>query len=352
MTASRVAGGAPFLSQGPAVGPKLVVTATPLRVSFAGGGTDLPEFYRSDYGAVLSTTVDKFVYVTVKRHGALFSENYRLNYFASEHVLRLDEIENAIIRECLRLVPVEPPLYISTVADIPASSGLGSSSSFAVGLIAALHAMRGERAPPIRIYEEAAQVELEVLKRPMGKQDHAAATFGGLNYIRFRSDESISVEPLSLGPEEIDHLFRHLQFFWTGITRDSSEILSEQRKNTGDKLMPHLKSMRDQALELREVLRNGLDMEAFGKVLDRGWQLKRALATNISNDQIDGWYKAATAAGAWGGKLMGAGGGGFLVFVTPPELHANVRAALRGLDALAIDFEPRGVRLLLPSAGE
>lgn len=350
--AARSALAAPHIPRWSASAPKFVVTAAPLRISFAGGGSDLPEFYRSDFGAVLSTTIDKFIYVTVKRHGALFTENYRLNYFSSEHVQRLDEIENAIIRECLRLVPLDPPLYISTVGDLPASSGLGSSSSFAVGLISALHAMRGERAPPVRIYEEAAEVEIEILKRPIGKQDHAAAAFGGLNYIRFRSDDSIALEPLNLGPHEIDHVFKNLQFFWTGITRDAGQILAEQQSNTAGKLVPDLQVIRDQAHELRNLMRDTLDMEAFGGVLDRGWQLKRGLATNISNPQIDAWYDAARAAGAWGGKLMGAGGGGFLLFVTPPELHSKVRAALRGLEEVPIAFEPTGVRLLLPPASE
>jgi D-glycero-alpha-D-manno-heptose-7-phosphate kinase len=342
--------GSPYISRG-TFGPKLVVTATPVRISFAGGGSDFGEYYRLGYGAVLSTTIDKFIYVMVKRHGALFGENFRLNYYDSEHVQDLDNIKNDIIRECLRLVPLDPPLYISTIGDMPAFSGLGSSSSFAVGLIGALHAMRGERTPAVRIFEEAASVELEVLKRPMGKQDHAAAAFGGLNYIRFHPDDSVSIRPVNLTPERITHLFSHFQFFWTGMKRDSSDILREQRDNSGEKLVPHLTAMRHQALELCDILgRPSLDMHAFGALLDRGWQLKRNLASSITTSEIDRWYETGLAAGALGGKLSGAGGGGFLLFVTPPERQMQVREALSDLEPIPIAFEPTGTRLLLPAA--
>lgn len=326
--------------------PALVMTRTPQRISFAGGGTDLAEYYAAGYGTVLSTTIDKYVYVTVKRHGPVFSEHYRLNYHESENVESLDAIRNEIARECLRLVPVEPPLYISVIGDLPAASGLGGSSSFAVGLLKALHAMRGERVSPAQIAEEAVHVEVDVLGRPIGKQDHVAAAFGGFNCFRFNADGSLIIVPHSAALA-LDRLFDHFQLFWTGMSRDSAEVLREQKRNTS-KRMDDLTAMRDQAEALNHLLRERLDIEAFGRILDEGWHIKRGLATTITNDRIDRWYDAAKVAGAIGGKLCGAGGGGFLLFITPHECKAAVRAALRDLSEVPIGFEPAGSRLILP----
>ncbi|MFN3076281.1 MAG: GHMP kinase [Alphaproteobacteria bacterium] len=327
--------------------PRLVMTATPQRISFAGGGTDLADYYGTGFGAVLSTTIDKFVYVTVKQHGAGFQEQYRLNYAETENVNSLDEIRNDIARECLRLVPVPPPLYISTVGDLPAASGLGGSSSFAVGLLKALHAMRGERISPAQVAEEAVHVEVDVLKRPIGKQDHVAAAFGGFNYFRFNADGTLNLVPHSGAIAGLNHLFDHFQLFWTGISRDSASVLTEQKHNTRNR-MEELDAMRDQAEALSLMLRGRLDVKAFGQTLDEGWQLKRRLASSVSNDRINHWYQVATAAGAIGGKLCGAGGGGFLLFVTPENRRAAVRAALSELQQIPIAFEPSGSRLILP----
>lgn len=327
--------------------PAYVVTRTPQRISFAGGGTDLAEYYGADYGAVLSTTIDKYVYVTVKRHGPVFLERYRLNYHEAENVGSLDEIRNEIARECLRLIPIDPPLYISVVSDLPASSGLGGSSSFAVGLLKALHAMRGERVASAQIAEEAVHVEVDVLKRPIGKQDHVAAAFGGFNYFRFDADGSLRMTPHSIAAVALDRLFDHFQLFWTGISRDSASVLTEQKRNTMDR-MGELTAMRAQAEELSCLMRERLDIEAFGRVLDRGWGIKRGLADAISNDSIDTWYAAGKAAGAIGGKLCGAGGGGFLLFVAPRERHQAIRTALRDLREVSVAFEPAGSRLILP----
>ncbi|MCX5713287.1 MAG: GHMP kinase, partial [Candidatus Omnitrophica bacterium] len=184
----------------------MITTRTPLRVSFAGGGTDLPSFYEKQYGAVLSSAINKYLYVTVKRHGKLFKENYRLNYSESENAQSLNEVKNAIARECIRFLKVEPPIYISTVADLPASSGLGSSSSFAVGLLNALHAFKGERPSAGHLAEEAACIEIEILKHPIGKQDHYAAAFGGINYICFLRDGGVSIEPQKISLSEINEI--------------------------------------------------------------------------------------------------------------------------------------------------
>lgn len=325
--------------------PQFVTTMTPMRISFAGGGTDLKAYYEHDFGAVLSTTIDKYVYVTVKRHGSVFKEPYRLNYAITEIVQSLDDIQNGIMRECLRLVPVDPPLYISTVADLPSSSGLGSSSSFSVGLLKALHAMRHERVGQAQIMDEAAHVEIDLLASPIGKQDHAAAAFGGFNYIRFLANDSIGLEPINLSHKNLDTLFQHLQLYWTGITRNSADVLTEQKQNTTEK-RAYLDRMRGQAKQLYELLRGRtLEVEKFGQVLDEGWQMKRALASRISNPAIDTWYEQAKACGAWGGKICGAGGGGFLMLLVPPARHHHVRKALADLQEVAVRFESHGARV-------
>ena len=327
--------------------PNLVVTRTPFRVSFAGGGTDLPGFYEQEYGAVLSTTIDKYLYVTVKRHGELFDHPIRLNYSETEMVLRVEDLRNQIARESLRFLHVEPPIYISTVADIPESSGLGSSSSFAVGLLNALHAFRGERVSAGQLAEEASHIEVNVLKRPVGKQDHYAAAFGGLNFFCFKPGGSVTVEPQRMAEGVLERLFDHTMMLWTGIRRDAAGILQEQFRDTPQK-RPELQAMREHAHRLQAMMSNGFDPLAFGRTLDETWQLKRQMASTVTNDRIDGWYAHAKAAGAVGGKICGAGGGGFLLLLMPPERRPAVREALRELIEMPIRYEAQGSRVLLP----
>lgn len=326
----------------------LTMTRTPLRISFAGGGTDLPGFYSQGHGAVLSTTIDKYVHVQVKRHSELFFEPIRINYSRSEQVDRIEEIENNIARACLTLLEIEPPIYVSTVGDVPASTGLGGSSAFCVGLLNALHAYRGERVSPGQLAAEACQVELELLGEPIGKQDQYAAAYGGLNLFTFRSDEGVTVEHKWKAAIEPHELMESILLFWTGHQRDASGVLSEQKENIDDRL-DRLVKMRDQAHELESLLgAPTLDLAAFGKVLDEGWRLKRGLASRITNPQIDNWYSAALDAGACGGKLCGAGGGGFLMFVVPPERRETVRLALHGLNEMPVHYESYGSQLVIP----
>lgn len=325
----------------------LVMTRTPLRVSFAGGGTDLPEFYQREHGAVLSTTIDKYLYVTVKRHGVLFNEGFRLNYSETEHVQRLDDIKNNIARECLRLMKIEPPIYINTVADLPDFSGLGSSSSFAVGLLNALHVFRGERVSAAQLAGEASHVEIDVLQRSVGKQDHYAAAFGGLNFFCFMPDGRVTIEHQQLPEGTIHRLFDHLLMFWTRIRRDASAILVEQQRKTVGNL-ELLRAMREHARVLQGLMGNGFDPLEFGRVLDETWGRKRQLASSITNDQIDGWYRLARDAGAMGGKICGAGGGGFLLLVIPPGRKEAVRQALSNLDEVPIHYEAQGSCVLFP----
>jgi D-glycero-alpha-D-manno-heptose-7-phosphate kinase len=329
--------------------PSLVVTRTPLRISFTGGGTDLASFYERSHGAVLSTAINKYIWVTVKRHSEIFDEPIRVNYSQTEQVNTLDELRNDIARECLRFLEIEPPIYISTVGDLPASTGLGGSSSFAVGLLNALHAFRGERVSASQLAEEASYIEIDVLRQPIGKQDQYAAAFGGLNLFSFRPGGSVTVEPQRVADGVLSKLFDDVMLFWTGHQRDSAGVLSEQKANTESRLR-ELVAMRDQSYELQLLLRRD-DMSPVdvGRLLDRAWRLKRVLASGVTSSEIDDWYARATRAGAFGGKLCGAGGGGFLLFVVDPSCRDSVRTALSDLKEISVRHEVHGSQILLPS---
>jgi len=325
-----------------------VMTRTPLRVSFAGGGTDLADFYEREPGVVLSTAINQYIYVTVKRHGSIFNESIRLNYSKSEQVQTIDQIDNDIARECLRYLEIEPPIYVSTVADLPASTGLGGSSSFAVGLLNALHAFRGERVSAGQLAEEACHIEIDVLKQPIGKQDQYAAAFGGLNFFSFKAGGAVTVEPQRLNNGGLKHLFESILMFWTGHQRDSSSVLTEQKANTPAK-MASLLRMREHAFALQELCcSQDFSTEKFGAILDDSWRLKRGLSSKITTGEIDRWYDAAMAAGAAGGKLCGAGGGGFLLFIAKPDKHQAMREALAGLPQVPVVHEVHGSQVCTP----
>jgi D-glycero-alpha-D-manno-heptose-7-phosphate kinase len=316
-------------------------------VSFAGGGTDFREFYERQEGAVLSTAIDKYVYVTLKSHDSLFGPPIRLNYSETEQVDRVEDIRNDIARACFQYLNVQPPIYMSTVADFPASSGLGSSSAFCVGLLNALHASRGEHASSAQLAEEAAEIEVDILRRPIGIQDHYAAAFGGFNLFRFGPGGAVSVEAQRFPSGARPGLFDHVMTFWTGIERQASHILTEQKRNIVTR-MPELLGLRSQAWMLHDLLATAFDPEALGRVLHAGWERKRTLATGISSPRLDQWYEAAVSAGAWGGKLCGAGGGGFFLFIVPPGRREHVRQALPELMEVRIGYEPHGSKILMP----
>lgn len=325
----------------------LVVSRTPLRISLTGGGTDLAAFYEHDHGAVLSTAIDKYIWVTVKRHSEIFDEPIRLNYSRTEQVNRVDELENDIARETLRFMEIEPPVYISTVGDLPASTGLGGSSSFAVGLLNALHAVRGERVSASQLAEEACHIEIDLLGQPIGKQDQYAAAFGGFNLFTFRPGGAVMVEPQRVPDRQVAAIFDDVMLFWTGHQRDASSVLSEQVRNT-DARLNELEALREQSYELRGLLqRRDRTPADLGDLLDRGWTLKRGLASGVTSSQIDTWYGRAREAGALGGKLCGAGGGGFLMFIVEPECHDSVRAALSDLKEVSVRHEVHGSQIML-----
>ena len=295
-----------------------VTTMTPLRVSFMGGGTDLLAYYSLRGGVVVSAAIRAYIYVSVKRHSALFGERYRVSYSETEHQSSRQDIRNDIVRATLEFLDFDEPLHISTSADLPAMSGLGSSSSFAVGLLHALHALRGEEVSSSRLAQEACQVEIELLGRPIGKQDQYAAAIGGVNAFYFEPDGRVRIEPVN------HHLIEgggldHLYLVWTGMQRRAEEILQRQNEDTQANL-ESLDLLREQAMSLLDdVSRGELTLEQMAKYLSYGWELKRGLAKGIGTSELDAIWEDLLDSGAQGGKLLGAGGGGFFLVAVPPE---------------------------------
>ncbi|HWE37755.1 MAG TPA: hypothetical protein VG406_14400 [Isosphaeraceae bacterium] len=320
----------------------MIISQTPYRVSFAGGGTDLPAFYRHEPGAVLSTTIDQHMYVNLHRR---FEPTIRVAYSRTEVADRVDAIGHDLVREALRLVGIDEPLEITTVGDVPAGTGMGSSSSLTTGLLNALHAYRGRVVGRARLAEEACRIEIDVLGKPIGRQDQYAAAFGGLNYFRFHPDDTVDVEPVPCGAGTLDELERRALLFYTGQTRDADGILRRQSAGTADRLAV-LRRMRDLADAMRQALSGPGDLADFATLLHEGWELKRSLGFGISTGPVDDWYDAARRAGAEGGKLLGAGGGGFLLLLAPPERHRAIREALGRPRELPFRIARHGSRII------
>jgi D-glycero-alpha-D-manno-heptose-7-phosphate kinase len=327
--------------------PRSVTTITPQRISFVGGGTDLPSFYTNHGGGVISSAINQYVYVTVKQHSPLFDEAYRLSYYTTEHVQTLDDIENSIARECLRLVHVEPPLYIATTADLPASSGLGSSSSFAVGLLNALHLLKGERVSPAQLAEEACEVEINILGNPIGKQDQYQAAFGGLNHIFFKKNGRVEIDHLVLQNNLIDKIFENSLLIWTGIQRDASSVLLKQNESIAKNIDGYKSLIKDNN-DCKEMMLNPPAdiLSQFGGLLEKTWQTKKSLEETISSKEMDEMHSQVKSLGGYGGKLSGAGGGGFFYEIIPKEKQAAILKIYRRRRLLKVAYEPFGSRLL------
>jgi D-glycero-alpha-D-manno-heptose-7-phosphate kinase len=323
----------------------MIITQTPLRVSFAGGGSDLPAFYRRFGGAVVSTAIDKFVYINVNKK---FDHGIRVSYSRTEEVDSVEHVEHPIVRAALNKLKIDGGLEITSIADIPSrGTGLGSSSSFTVGLLLGLHAFESRYISPGDLADESCHVEIDLCGEPIGKQDQYAAAFGGLNYIRFEPDDSVIVEPILMAHNELCALENSLVTFYTGLTRQASSILGEQSKRSGSDSSTQdlLRRMTGLARTLRDELNRG-QVDALGEILHEGWRLKREVHSSISTGAIDEWYAKARSAGATGGKLLGAGGGGFLTFFAPPDRHDAIEKAL-GLRRIDLRLERSGSRVLL-----
>lgn len=323
----------------------MIISRTPLRMSFVGGGSDLPAFYRRHGGAVLSTAIDKYVYVTVNPK---FDHKIRVSYSKTEEVASVAKVRHPLVRESLRLVGIEGGLEITSIADIPSrGTGLGSSSSFTVGLLNALHAHLGQFRSAEQLGKASCQIELERCAEPIGKQDQYAAAFGGFNFIQFLPDETVIVDPVICRRETIETLQRNIVVFYTGITRSASNILREKQKHIAEEKSKQKMMLRmvKLAWQLRVELQNN-NLDAFGEIIHENWILKKGISQGVSTDAIDAWYESARKAGAVGGKLLGAGSGGFLMFYAPVDRHEAIARALPKLRRVPMQFEPTGSRII------
>jgi D-glycero-alpha-D-manno-heptose-7-phosphate kinase len=327
----------------------VIISRTPFRISFLGGGTDLPAFYNEEEGAVLSTTIDKYIYITVNDR---FDETYRLSYSKTEICKSVDEIEHKIFRSVLgrygelaRKKSGGRGLELLSMADIPSGTGLGSSSSFTVALLHAMKAHIGRFQSAEELAAEASHIEIEELREPIGKQDQYAAAYGGLQYIRFLPSGEVSAEPVICSKETKRGLQESVLLFYTGLTRSASGVLSEQKENTASK-RETLRAMKGLAYRLKQILESGDKIDRVGELLHEGWMMKKTLASGISGGQIDEWYERARKAGATGGKILGAGGGGFLMVLCHPDKQEKVRKELSELKAIPVELESFGSRII------
>jgi D-glycero-alpha-D-manno-heptose-7-phosphate kinase len=327
----------------------MIITRSPLRISLGGGGTDLPSYYREHGGFVLSAAIDKYVYITLHE---TFQPEFLIKYSATEVVQTVDEIKHPIIREALRLVAVRAPhLEIVSLSDIPAGTGLGSSGSFTVALLRALHTLNKEFVPRQELAEQACHIELDILGEPIGKQDQYISSFGGITAFEFHKDGFVEVTPLQLSTETLYNLEDNLLLFFTGFTRSASAILAEQDQRTrgGDSgMIEHLHQIKQLGYESKAALEQG-DLRRFAAIMHEHWERKKYRSKSMTNSVIDEFYQLARANGALGGKLIGAGGGGFLMLYT--EDKTRLRHALReaGLREVRMHFDFEGTMLVTRS---
>ncbi len=327
----------------------MIITRTPFRISFFGGGTDYPAYYHEHGGLALSATINRYCYITCRKLPPFFDFRYRLRYSSMQLAKTLDEIEHPSIRECIRFMGVEDGLEVTHTGDIPAMSGIGSSSAFTVGLLHALHALKGEMVTRRRLLFDAIQVEQNILKENVGSQDQTAAAFGGLNRIRFGGAEEVFVEPLIMDASRRLELQNSLFLYFTGFSRLASEITREQIRLIPEKLteLKQMKEMVDEGIAILHDRQRPL--EDFGRLLHESWKLKRSLSSSITNDNLDAIYEAGLKAGATGGKICGAGGGGFMLFYVVPDRQPEFREKMKHLLQVPFRFDTLGSHIVFYS---
>jgi D-glycero-alpha-D-manno-heptose-7-phosphate kinase len=325
----------------------MIISRTPLRLSFFGGGSDLKDFYEKEGGAVLSTAIDKYIFATVNKK---FDDHIRISYSKTEIVETVDQVQHELVREAMKLTGVTKGIEITTISDIPShGTGLGSSSTFTVGILNALHEYNGKRVPAEQLAKEACQIEIDIVKEPIGKQDQFIAAYGGLQFIQFNKDGSVKVEQIAISSDMKKDLNDNLMLFYTGMTRKANTILTEQKANSSEKKLSELKLLKALAFEGKKAIESDRTTMEFGRLLDEGWKIKKSLAKGVSNNEIDQMYDAARSAGALGGKVAGAGGGGFLLLYVPKTGQESVRRALSGLKEVKFKFEPLGSKIVYVS---
>ena len=323
----------------------MIISRTPFRLSFFGGGTDYPAWYRSHGGAVLGATIDKYSYITCRYLPPFFEHRFCIMYSKTEYCQTVDEINHPAVREVLRFLSIDRGLEIHHDADLPARSGMGSSSAFTVGLLHAMYALTGRMVSKRQLAIESVHIEQELLRETVGSQDQVHAAYGGLNHISFLPNGEISVRPVTITAERMRELNSHLMLFYTGIRRTASDIADTFVRGIDDRRR-QLRIMKDLVDESLAILNGRDELTSFGELLHEAWQAKRSLSARVSNSDVDQMYDCARAAGAIGGKLAGAGGGGFLLLFVPPECQAAVRDKLNALIHVPFRFEFSGSQIL------
>jgi D-glycero-alpha-D-manno-heptose-7-phosphate kinase len=328
----------------------MIISRTPFRISLAGGGSDIAEYYRHRPGNVVSMAINRYMYVTVNRR---FDDRIRVSYTQTEIVDRVEDIQHDLIREAMKMTGVSRGVEITTIADLPAGIGLGSSSTLTVGVLNALDALNGERRSPEDLARRACQIEIDVLKKPIGKQDQYIAAYGGLQDIYFHPDDTVSVHPVLCPVAARDQLLRRLMLCYTGMQREAGTVLTEARHNlaTRRETREAIDGLVAIAGEVRQAITRAR-VARIGKLLDESWRLKRQMASSVSNSHLDDLYERAVASGAEGGKVAGAGGGGCLMLVVPPSKRARVRCTMQraGLREVGVGYEIEGSRIIHYSA--
>jgi D-glycero-alpha-D-manno-heptose-7-phosphate kinase len=321
----------------------MIISRAPLRVSFFGGGTDFPEHFIKEGGSVLATAIDKYSYVTASRfHSRLFDYSVRVSYSRGELAKTIGEIQHPVFRECLRYCNLERDIELHTVADLPAFTGLGSSSSFTVALLQALHAYKGEYVAPLQLAYEAIHIERNILGECVGMQDQTTAAVGGFNIIEFHRADDIRVHPLALRAERLHEIEQHLLLVFTGVKRRADAVESAKIKKMAQNTAS-LRAMRNMVEKGAKLLLEEQSLTGFGELLHQAWMLKRELDGKVSTEEIDELYHRGMAAGAWGGKLLGAGGGGFILFIIPPEKRAQLAAVFADREVIPCRIAAPGV---------
>jgi len=323
----------------------MIISRTPFRISFFGGGTDYPAWYRTHGGAVLATTIDKYCYLTCRYLPPFFEHKIRVVYSKIENCHTLDEITHPAVREILRYAKINRGVEIHHDGDLPARSGMGSSSAFTVGLLHALYALKGHMPNKQQLAKESIHIEQELLKEHVGSQDQVVTAYGGFNHITFLPNGEISVKPMTITTERMKELNSHLMLFYTGIARTAS-LIAEGYINNIDGNKRQLRVLKDLVDESVSIFNTSQDITAFGELLHEAWQAKRGLSSEVSNSHVDEIYDQALSAGATGGKLLGAGGGGFLLLFVPPQNQQKVRERLNKLLCVPFKFEFSGSQII------
>lgn len=323
----------------------MIISRTPFRISFFGGGTDYPSWYHKHGGAVLATTIDKYCYITCRYLPPFHEHRYSIVYSKMELCNALDDIKHPAVREVLRYLKVDRGIEIHTDADLPGRSGMGSSSAFTVGFLHALHALQGRMTGKQQLARESIHVEQEILREAVGSQDQVQAAYGGLNHVLFHPKGEISVRAVTVLPERMQDLESHLMLFYTGIRRTAANVASTFVHDLAQRAQ-HLERMKDMVEEGLSILNENRDIAEFGGLMHRAWQAKCALSSAVSNGEVDGMYARARSAGALGGKLTGAGGGGFLLLFVPPEKQEAVRRELGDFIYVPFKFDFSGSQII------